>query len=145
MIFFNQKAYTLIELVIVVIIIGMLAQFGISSMYKAKERALLRQAVVELRMIKDAESAYMLKRSTYTTCTDKTQCGSYLGLDFTSTANLGTGATGGAVAAWNYNVTGTAPYCAYAVRTSGSYGGCTYMFCLDGSTTDSVYSSGSCP
>jgi prepilin-type N-terminal cleavage/methylation domain-containing protein len=145
MIFSGKNCYTLMELVIVLVIVGILARFGLTNFYKARERAFLRQAVAELRMIKDAELAYMLKHSTFTTCTDPTQCSSYLGLAFSDTSNLGIGTTGSAGAAWSYSVAGVAPYCAYAVRATGSYSGCTYKFCCDGSTSDPVHSAGTCP
>ena len=146
MIFTDKKVYTLLELVIVLIIVAVLARFGFGGFYKAKEHTYLRQAKVELRMIKDAELAYMLKRSTFTTCLNAVQCGNFLGLAFLDTANLGSG-IGSPSAAWSYSVSGGAPYCAYGARTTGSYVGCTYQICFDGAnaSTDPIYSSGSCP
>ena len=143
MIFSDKKVYTLIELVVVVIIVSILTRFAFAGFYKARERALLRQAIVELRLIKDAEQAYLLKRSTFTACLNATQCGSYLGLAFFDTANLGSG-LGSASNAWSYNVVAGVPYCAYAVRNFGGYAGCTYRFCCDGSN-DPLQSAGSCP
>ena len=140
----GKPTYTLIELVVVVIIIAVIASLGITGFNRARERTLLRQAIVELRMIRDAEQAYLLKRSTFTTCLNASQCETFLGLAFSDTARLSSG-IGTPVFAWSYNVTGAPPYCAYAVRSGGSYAGCTYRFCLNGSTSDPVYFSGSCP
>jgi type II secretory pathway pseudopilin PulG len=147
MIFSDKKVYTLLELVIVLIIVAILTRFGFAGFYKAREHTYLRQAKVELRLLKDAELAYILKRSTFTTCLNAVQCGNFLGLAFLDTANLGAG-LGSPSAAWSYSVSGTTPYCAYAVRSgTGGYAGCTYQLCFDGAnaSTDPIYSSGSCP
>ena len=141
----KRKFFTLLELIIVIMIVSILAGMALTGVYKSREHALLRQAIVELRMIKDAEQAYLLKRSTFTSCTNAANCGNYLNLMFSDTANLGSGG-----AAWAYNVNGAYPYCAYATRICtalpcSSYVGCTYRYCLDGSTVDPVYNAGSCP
>ena len=130
------------ELVIVLVIIGILATLRLSTFGRARERSLLRQAIVELRMIKDAENAYRLKRGIFTTCLNANDCSNVLGLDFYGTANMGI-----AGAAWGYMVNAASgANCAYAVRAgAGTYAGCTYRFYINGVTLDPVYNSGTCP
>jgi prepilin-type N-terminal cleavage/methylation domain-containing protein len=61
-----KKGFTLLELLIVVIIIGILAGLGIPQYMKAVERGRTAEAKAVLSQIRTAEEAYRAKYNTYT-------------------------------------------------------------------------------
>ena len=61
----NKKSFTLIELVIVVLIIGVLAVIGMPSYTKAKERVLDKEAKSNLALIQAAEKIYRMEAGHY--------------------------------------------------------------------------------
>ncbi|MCM8795768.1 MAG: prepilin-type N-terminal cleavage/methylation domain-containing protein, partial [Candidatus Omnitrophica bacterium] len=63
-----MRGFTLLELVVVIIIIGILATFGISQYIPARERALGKEAIANLKLIAAAERIYRMETGRY--CTD---------------------------------------------------------------------------
>jgi len=61
----NKKGFTLIELMVVVIIIGILATIAIPSFNKSMENAREREARTTLELIYNAEKIYRLDKKTY--------------------------------------------------------------------------------
>gem|GEM_PF-296414 len=61
----NKKSFTLIELIIVVVIIGILASMGLPGFNKTKERALDREARANLELIIAAEKIYRMENGRY--------------------------------------------------------------------------------
>jgi len=61
-----KKGFTLMELLIVIIIIGILAGLGIPQYMKAVERGRTAEAKAILGQIRTAEEAYRAKNGTYT-------------------------------------------------------------------------------
>lgn len=59
------KGFTLIELIVVVVVIGILASISFAQYTKATERARDEEAKTALRLIKAAEKSYFLKHSGY--------------------------------------------------------------------------------
>ena len=102
--------FTLIELIIVIVIIGVLATLGVSQYYPLRERALDKEAEANLRLIASAERIYRMETQTYVTSNTTSQINSDLRLSITTTRP-----------SWSYFVHGNATnFCAQANRTSGT-------------------------
>jgi prepilin-type N-terminal cleavage/methylation domain-containing protein len=63
----SRKAFTLIEVLIVVIILGVLATIAIPQFTKVAKRARLAEAWTNLSAIRTAQSLYYMENATYTT------------------------------------------------------------------------------
>ena len=63
--------FTLVELIVVVIIIGVLASIAVPQYLKAVERAKRGKAFAYLSFIRDAEQMYRAEKDTYTTSMDE--------------------------------------------------------------------------
>lgn len=66
----SQKSFTFLELIIVVVIIGILASFGIVNYTATKERAIDKEAIANLRLIAAAEKIIRMEESGYVACAD---------------------------------------------------------------------------
>jgi type IV pilus assembly protein PilA len=67
----RRKGFSLVELAVVVIIIGVLAAFGVPKMLKAVERSKASEAFGYLAAIRSAQERYQAREGTYTaTITD---------------------------------------------------------------------------
>ena len=62
-----KKAFTLIEVLIVVLVLGILATLAIPQISMAIQRSRLAEAWVNLTAIKRGEDIYYMEHSTYTT------------------------------------------------------------------------------
>jgi prepilin-type N-terminal cleavage/methylation domain-containing protein len=62
----NKKAFTLIEILVVVVIIGILAAIALPQYQKAVERARLSEAISNLKTLAQAEEVYYLQYGEYT-------------------------------------------------------------------------------
>ena len=62
----NKKGFTLVELLIVIIIVGVLASVAIPIMSGITKRAVASEAISMLGMIRTAEKAYYLEHHSYT-------------------------------------------------------------------------------
>ena len=61
----NQKALTLMEVLIVVVITGIVAGFGVVSYRKSIVKAVERDAILNLTMIQGANKIYRAKQGSY--------------------------------------------------------------------------------
>ncbi len=90
----NKTAYTLMELVLVVSMIGILSVIGITSYDKSRNKALAREAVANLKLISAAEKIYRMESdgNVYVACNNAADCNSTLNLNLNATN-------------WGYSVT----------------------------------------
>ncbi len=61
----NVKAFTIMELMVVVIIVGIMAAFAVPSYNKANNKAEERQMITNLRAIISAQEIYRAQKSNY--------------------------------------------------------------------------------
>ncbi len=63
----NRRAFTLTELIVVILIVGIIGGIGIPGFSKARAKADKNQAIAYLRNIRTAEKMYYAKWRTYLT------------------------------------------------------------------------------
>ena len=65
-----MRSFTLIELIIVIIIIGILATFAMPAFMETKEKALTKEAIANLKLIAAAEKIWRMEsaNNAYTSC-----------------------------------------------------------------------------
>lgn len=64
----NHKAFTLIELLIVIIIIGILAGIALPNFAGMKEKALDKEAIANLKLIQGGQKIYKMEMGSYASC-----------------------------------------------------------------------------
>ena len=143
--------FTLIELIIVIIIIGILATFAMPAFMVTKEKTLTKEAIVNLKLIAAAEKVWRIESvdNTYTlcNCTTPANCNAAPppapgGCNYLLKLNLNT-------QNWTYSVAnvtlGPPPtFTATAVRTAGPYAGCTFTI-TETTPGDPPQTGGTCP
>jgi prepilin-type N-terminal cleavage/methylation domain-containing protein len=132
MLYKEKAGFTLFELLVVVIIVGILAALGLPQFTKTKEHALGREAVANLKLIAAAQRLYAMETGSYypmPTGTDSniTTINSNLRLSIPNPSASSS-------RNWNYAVTDTsAPsFSVIATRTSGTI--CSYS--IDSTTEE---------
>jgi prepilin-type N-terminal cleavage/methylation domain-containing protein len=63
----QRGAFTLVELAVVIVIIGVLAAFGVPRFLKAVERSKAGEAFAYLSAVRSAQERYQTRQGTYTT------------------------------------------------------------------------------
>lgn len=134
-----KSGFTLTEVLIVVIIIGILASLGLPQFYKTIGKALTKEAIANLKLIAAAEKVYRMEIGGYYPQNppegDIADINSYLRLYFTNETN------------WDYTITTAAPntFTATADRTgTGTYSTCIYTLTHNDADGE-PNKSGTCP
>ena len=76
-----KKSFTLLELMLVVVIVGILATFAIPGYLGVKQRAEGRQASTQLKLIHTTEKIEFLENDLYLACDGFAACNTALDLD----------------------------------------------------------------
>lgn len=113
-----RKGFTLVELAVVIVIIGVLAAFGVPRFLKSVERSKASEAFAYLTAIRSAQERYIAQQGTYTQDVN--------GMDiqapwpkYFSVGNMGPGSTGNIQNSWSLTLTrqgASAGYGAYTVN-----------------------------
>jgi prepilin-type N-terminal cleavage/methylation domain-containing protein len=130
-----KQSFTLLELMIVLIIIGIMMSMGMVNHYKAVEMARIKQASAILRVIRDAQQNYRMRNGSAVTCATLASCRDLLGIN--AVMNLDE-------ASWTLSCSSAAPAISVIRRTTGTYTGCEYSMYLN--ANDTMWkSAGTCP
>ena len=111
-----KKGFTLLELLIVVIIIGVLAAVAVPQYIRSVERARVAKAKNALGLICKAEKMFRAEQDTYVDCAVASWAANALSPDFTELSELN------ADDDWDYDVGGPSDvdsFLATATRTGG--------------------------
>ena len=105
-----KGSFTLTELLVVIVIIGILVSLSVPMYRKAVLRGHDREAKAMLRLIQAAEKVYRLEVGYYINCSNSTQCNNRLDLDLPGSS-------------WGYQVTdnNVTGFCAKASSGGGEY------------------------
>jgi prepilin-type N-terminal cleavage/methylation domain-containing protein len=110
---FRKKAFTMIELMVVIVIIGVLATISVSHFSGYNEGALEKEAKSNLKLIAAAEKIYRLEVGQYVNASNETVINSVLRLMLPANSTAKN---------WNYTVTtnvGNTTFNATSTRTKG--------------------------
>jgi len=112
----NRKGFTLVELLVVVLIIGILAAIGIPQYFKAVERSRVSEATQTFASIKSAEERVLMRTSNYTS--------SFSDFDIEYKDKTGTICSGSSCSLQYFNITlsvaGTVPNQTYNIVATRS-------------------------
>ncbi len=116
-----RQGFTLLELIVVIVIIGILATFAMPAFMTTKEHALGNEAQANLRLIRAAERIYRMEQGTYFPATGSvTDIGGSSGINENLKLFLNENN-------WDYTISGgTDTFTATATRSGPHPTGCVY-------------------
>lgn len=119
----NRKGFSLVELSVVVVIIGVLAAFGIPRMLKSVERSKAAEAFKYLGAVRSAQERHQSRNGTY--AADLADLDVELSAaKYFTVGTIGAGGTGSLEDSWTLTLTRTG--------ASAGYGDYTVVFTEDG-------------
>ena len=79
--FLKKSAFSLIESLMVLVVIGILVTFAMPMYINARKGAIDKEAQTQLKLIQAAEDSYRLEIGNYIACADTTACNLTLRID----------------------------------------------------------------
>jgi prepilin-type N-terminal cleavage/methylation domain-containing protein len=112
----GRKGFTLVELAVVIVIIGVLAAFGVPRFMNAVEKAKAAEAFAYLAAIRDAQERYQAQNGTY--ATDLTALDIQIPAPtYFSVGTVVAGATSNLQSSWSLTMTRSGASAGYAAYT----------------------------
>jgi prepilin-type N-terminal cleavage/methylation domain-containing protein len=103
-----KRAFILIEILVVILIMGILSTIALPLYFKARQNTYDKEAWATLKIIKSAEKMRQIETTQYIACNGNTDCGQKLNLDLPVTSG------------WDYSVTVSGGFCAKAIGNRGT-------------------------
>ena len=129
----TRKGFTLVELAVVIVIIGVLAAFGVPRFLKSVERTKASEAFAYLAAVRSAQERYIAKEGTYADAVSKLDITQAAPKNFDNPTTVITSNAAG-IPKWKLTLTRTS--------TSSSYGGYTVCFTQNGFASESTILTG---
>jgi prepilin-type N-terminal cleavage/methylation domain-containing protein len=112
----GRKGFTLVELAVVIVIIGVLAAFGVPRFLKSVERAKAAEAFSYLSAVRAAQERYSAQQGTYTTNLSDLDI-QFAAPTYFTVANPVAGSTSSLENSWSQTLTRVGPSSGYGAYT----------------------------
>jgi prepilin-type N-terminal cleavage/methylation domain-containing protein len=112
----NRKGFTLVELAVVIVIIGVLAAFGVPRFIKSVERSKAAEAFSYLAAVRSAQERYSAREGTYASVVDDLDI-QFSPPKYFTVGTIAAGSTGILENSWTLTLTRTGAASGYGAYT----------------------------